>query len=77
VKTTTDRMIFGDAMHRGVVACDVGTPLSKVAQMMVGHPIPCVVVIGSSDERGQAPGVWSDLDWATAFANEQAEGAAG
>jgi CBS domain-containing protein len=63
-------------MHRGVVTCDVGTPLSKVAQMMVGHRIHCVVV--DSGEEGQAPwGVVSDLDLAAAFANEQVEGAAG
>jgi CBS domain-containing protein len=77
VKTTTDRLTVGDAMHRGVT-CHVGTPSSKVALMMVGHRIHCVVVIGWNDERGQALwGVVSDLDSATAFANEQAEGAAG
>jgi CBS domain-containing protein len=77
VKTTTDRLTVGDAMHRGVVTCDVGTPLSKVAQMMVGHRIHCVVVVDSSEERERAPwGVVSDLDLAAAFANE-VEGAAG
>lgn len=77
MKTTTDRLTVGDAMHRGVVTCDVGTPLSKVAQMMVGHRIHCVVV-DSGEEQGQAPwGVVSDLDLAAAFANEQVEGEAG
>ena len=74
MKTTTDRLTVGDAMHRGVVTCDVGTPLSKVAQMMVGHRIHCVV-IDSSDKQGQPLwGVVSDLDLAAAFANGQVEG---
>jgi CBS domain-containing protein len=77
VNTTADRLTVGDAMHRGVVTCDVGTPLSKVAQMMVGHRIHCVVV-ASTEEQGQAPwGVVSDLDLAAAFANEEVERTAG
>jgi CBS domain-containing protein len=76
MKTTTDRLTVGDAMHRGVVTCDVGTPLSKVAQMMVGHRIHCVVV-KSATEEGVAPwGVVSDLDLAAAVAHEEAEGSA-
>jgi CBS domain-containing protein len=74
VNTTTDRLTVGDAMHRGVVTCDVGTPLSKVAQMMVGHRIHCVVV-KSETEQDIAPwGVVSDLDLAAAVAHEEAEG---
>lgn len=77
MNTTTDRLTVGNAMHRGVVTCDVGTPLSKVAQMMVGHRIHCVVV-ASIEEQGQAPwGVVSDLDLAAAFANEEVGRTAG
>jgi CBS domain-containing protein len=76
VNTTTDRLTVADAMHRGVVTCGAETPLSKVAQMMVGHRIHCVVV-SSRDE--QSPGIWgvvSDLDLVSAVAHEQDEEAA-
>lgn len=71
--TATDELTVTDAMHRGVVACDAETTLSKVAQMMVGHRIHCVVV-NSRDEQGPLPwGVVSDLDLVAAVANEQDE----
>jgi CBS domain-containing protein len=77
VGIATDRLTVADTMHRGVVTCHVDTPLSKVAQMMIGHRIHCVVV-DSSEEQGQSLwGVVSDLDLAAAFANEQVEGTAG
>jgi CBS domain-containing protein len=73
VKIMTDRLTVADAMHRGVVACGAETPLSKVAQMMVGHRIHCVVV-GSRDEQGTGLwGVVSDLDLVSAVAHEQDE----
>jgi CBS domain-containing protein len=76
VKTATIRMTVADAMHRGVVTCAVDTALSKVAQMMVGHRIHCVVV-NSAAEQGAAPwGVVSDLDLAAAVARGEAEGSA-
>lgn len=68
MKTTTDQLTVADALHRGVVTCDVATQLSKVAQMMVGHRIHCVVV-SSRDEPGPPWGVVSDLDLVAAVAN--------
>jgi CBS domain-containing protein len=71
VNSATDRLTVADAMHRGVVTCSAETPLSKVAQMMVGHRIHCVVV-QSRDEQGPALwGVVSDLDLVSAVAYEQ------
>jgi CBS domain-containing protein len=64
-------MTVADAMHRGVVTCDVETPLTKVAQMMLGHRIHCVVVT-SREEQGPW-GVVSDLDLAAAVAHEYVE----
>jgi CBS domain-containing protein len=73
--TATDRVVVADVMHRGVVTCEVETPLAKVAQMMVGHRIHCVVVKDARAEQGLPPwGVVSDLDLAAAVAHEQVEG---
>jgi CBS domain-containing protein len=77
VKTATDQLAVAEAMHPGVVTCQVETPLSKVAQMMVGHRIHCVVV-NSSDEHG--PPLWgvvSDLDLVAAIAGGEDDEIAG
>ena len=58
-----ERITIGSAMHRGVVTCRPETPLAKVAQMMAGHNIHCVVVSGETFW-----GVVSDLDLAGAIA---------
>lgn len=71
MKTAIDRTV-ADAMHRGVVTCDVQTPLAAVARMMVGHRIHCVVV--SSGAERSPWGVVSDLDLAAAVAHEQLDG---
>jgi CBS domain-containing protein len=76
VKTTTDRLTVADAMHRGIVTCDVATPLSKVAQMMVGHRIHCVVVKSKAEQDVAPWGVVSDLDLAAAVAHAKTEGTA-
>lgn len=73
MNTWTDRMTVADVMHHGVVTCDVETPLSKVAQMMVGHRIHCVVV-SSRVQQNPLWGVVSDLDLAGAVARQQADG---
>ena len=63
---TVDRMTVGDAMHTGIVACDVHAPLSAVARMMAAHRIHCVVVRNSAVEwTDPGAGLWgviSDLD---------------
>ena len=72
VKTPTDRLTVADAMHPGVVTCDVETPLAKVAQMMVGHRIHCVIV----SSRGQQDPLWgvvSDRDLTAAVAERSTE----
>jgi CBS domain-containing protein len=69
----TDRLTVADAMHRGVVTCEPETALSKVAQMMVGHRIHCVVV-NARDEP--SPAFWSvvsDLDLVASVAHERDE----
>jgi CBS domain-containing protein len=73
VKIATDRMTVRDAMHRGVVTCEVETPLTKVAQMMVGHRIHCVVVRSAEEPSPRVWGVISDLDLAGAYAGEVGE----
>jgi CBS domain-containing protein len=72
VTAPADRMTIADAMHRGVVACDVATPLPKVAQMMVGHRIHCVIV-RSNAQQDLLWGVISDLDLAATVAERPAE----
>lgn len=69
MKTAVD-MTVADAMHHGVVTCDVDTPLSKVAQMMVGHGIHCVVVSSRTERELPPLGVVSDLDLAAAFRHD-------
>jgi CBS domain-containing protein len=74
MNAVADRMTVADAMHRGVVTCDVETPLSKVAQMMVGHRIHCVVVNSRTEQDLPPWGVVSDLDLAAAIAQDEAAG---
>ncbi|HET6643174.1 MAG TPA: CBS domain-containing protein [Gaiellaceae bacterium] len=74
MNAAADRMTVADAMHRGVVTCDVETPLSKVAQMMVGHRIHCVVVSSRTEQELPPWGVVSDLDLAAAIAQDQTAG---
>lgn len=71
--TATDRLSVADAMHPGVVTCTVETPLSKVAQMMVGHRIHCVVVKAVEDNGEPFWGVVSDLDLVAAVAADRPE----
>jgi CBS domain-containing protein len=73
VKAATARVTVADAMHRGVVTCSAVTPLSKVAQMMVGHRIHCVVVNSRDEGSPVLWGVVSDLDLVSAIAHEQDE----
>ena len=54
-----DRITVADAMHRGIVTCDVDAPLGAVARMMSAHRIHCVVVrnaAASWTERPRTPG---------------------
>jgi CBS domain-containing protein len=73
VNATTDRLTVADAMHHGLVTCAVDTPLSKVAQMMAGHRIHCVVVHSGEDQGAHFWCVVSDLDLAAAFARRELE----
>jgi CBS domain-containing protein len=77
VKTATHQLAVAEAMHRGVVTCEVGTPLSKVAQMMVGHRIHCVVVSSGDEEGPPLWGVVSDLDLVAAIASGDEDETAG
>jgi CBS domain-containing protein len=67
VNAATDRLTVADAMHHGLVTCDVDTPLSKVAQMMAGHRIHCVVVHSGEDQGTHFWCVVSDLDLAASL----------
>jgi CBS domain-containing protein len=54
-----------DAMHAGVVACPLTTPLREVARMMASYHIHAVVAFGDEQEDGLGPQLWgviSDLD---------------
>lgn len=62
-----DRSTVADVMHRGIVTCDVDSPLSAVARMMAAHRIHCVVVRNDASDWAETPGggLWgvvSDLD---------------
>lgn len=61
-----DRGTVADVMHRGLVTCDVHSPLGAVARMMSAHHIHCVVVrneAANADTPGAGLwGVVSDLD---------------
>lgn len=62
-----DRFTVADVMHRGIVTCDVDSPLTAVARMMAAHRIHCVVVRNAAADWGETPGggLWgvvSDLD---------------
>ncbi|HEY7708176.1 MAG TPA: CBS domain-containing protein [Gaiellaceae bacterium] len=62
-----DHLTAGEAMHAGIVTCDVHAPLSAVARMMAGHHIHCVVVRNDAASWSETPGagLWgvvSDLD---------------
>jgi CBS domain-containing protein len=74
MNTATERLTVADAMHRGVVTCELETPLTKVAGMMAGHRIHCVVVNSREDAGLALWGVVSDLDLVAAVAHEQVDG---
>jgi len=62
-----DRATVADVMHRGIVTCDVHSPLNSVARMMAAHRIHCVVVRNGAASWTETPGagLWgvvSDLD---------------
>lgn len=75
---TVDRMTVGDAMHTGIVACDVHAPLSAVARMMAAHRIHCVIVRNSAMEwTDPGAGLWgviSDLDLVRLVATDVVRG---
>ena len=75
---TVDRMTVGDAMHTGIVACDVHAPLGAVARMMAAHESTassCGTVRWSG--RTQAP-VWASSPTSTSSASwQQTPSAAG
>lgn len=62
-----DHVTAAEAMHTGIVTCDVHAPLSSVARMMAAHRIHCVVVRNDAASVAETPGgaLWgvvSDLD---------------
>ena len=53
-----------EAMHPGVIACPLDTPLRTVARMMATYRVHAVVVVGHGED-GLPEGLWgvvSDLD---------------
>jgi CBS domain-containing protein len=55
----------GDAMHPGIVACDLDTSLTEVAQLMATHHVHCIAVMAASHGVDGGDLVWgliSDLD---------------
>jgi CBS domain-containing protein len=55
----------GDAMHPGIVACDLDTSLTEVARLMATHHVHCIAVMGISHGVDGGTLVWgliSDLD---------------
>lgn len=65
--TLLDRTTVAEVMHRGIVTCDVDSPLGAVARMMAAHRIHCVVVRNAAASWTETPGagLWgvvSDLD---------------
>ena len=76
---TVDRMTVGDAMHTGIVACDVHAPLGAVARMMAAHRIHCVVVRNSAMEwTDPGAGLWGVISTSTSSASwQQTPSAAG
>jgi CBS domain-containing protein len=75
---TFERMTVEDAMHTGIVACDVHAPLGAVARMMAAHRIHCVVVRNGAaewtDPGGGLWGVISDLDLVRLVAEDAVAG---
>jgi CBS domain-containing protein len=64
-----------DVMHHGVIVCEPGDPLSRVAELMSEHGIHSVVV---GPEAGALWGIVTDLDLvAAASVRELAEQTAG
>ena len=75
---TLERMTVGDAMHMGIVACDVHASLGAVARMMAAHRIHCVVVRnGAAEWTDPGAGLWgviSDLDLVRLVAEDTVAG---
>ena len=75
---TVDRMTVGEAMHTGIVACDVHAPLGAVARVMAAHRIHCVIVRNSAVEwTDPGAGLWgviSDLDLVRLVAGDAVAG---
>jgi CBS domain-containing protein len=49
-RSVLDRTTVGEAMHEGVIACALETPLTEVARLMAEHRIHCVVGFGDVTE---------------------------
>jgi CBS domain-containing protein len=74
-----DRTTVGEAMHIGVVSCDLETPLPEVARLMAEHRIHCVVGFGDvTEDDTRLWGVITDADvMAVAAAADAADYTAG
>ncbi|HEY7708177.1 MAG TPA: CBS domain-containing protein [Gaiellaceae bacterium] len=73
---TIDTTTVGEAMHEGVVTCDVDEPLTSVARTMAQQRIHCVVV-WQEPATGAGPELWgvvSDLDLVKVAAGEDVGG---
>jgi CBS domain-containing protein len=54
-----------DAMHPGILSCDVEATLTEVARIMSTHHVHCIVVRGAAEDEADEPPVWgiiSDFD---------------
>ena len=75
-----DLMTVEDHMHAGVVACDPGTSLTDVAEILSDHRIHCVVVAGidtTSDGSRLTWGTLTDRDLIRALDSREAGVTAG
>jgi CBS domain-containing protein len=69
-----DHATVADAMHPGILSCDVDATLTEVARMMSTEHVHCVVVRGASEgQEGESVwGIISDLDLLRASMNQDA-----
>jgi CBS domain-containing protein len=75
-----ERATVADAMHPGIVSCDVGTPVTEVARIMATMHVHCVAVMGLTHEQAGESLVWgiiSDLNLVRAGIHAGGEETAG
>lgn len=69
-----------DAMHPGILSCQVDATVTDVARIMASHHVHCVAVMHPSHDQSREPYVWgivSDLDLMGAGVSRDEEQSAG